>query len=290
VRNAVDHGIEPPDVREAAGKPREGRVTVEAERVRDRVEIVVSDDGRGIDPGEVREAAIDQGVLSPEAAHDMDRQALFDLLFRAGFTTTTEVTSVSGRGVGMDVVHRVVSDLDGDVSVESAPGEGTTVILSLPVTVAVTEVLFVESGTEQYGIPVSTVEQVSDPGPIVTEDGTELIERDPFVSPAAAAHDDERAADAAPGDGDGEDDAVERYPLVRLASAFDVPGETRDGGKVVWVRPGEDRLALHCDRVREAREVVVKPYEEFLAHVPGISGATMLGNGSVVNIIDVQSI
>ncbi len=277
VRNAVDHGIEPPGDREAAGKSPEGRITVRAERDRDRIEIAVSDDGRGIDPGEVREAAIDQGILSAEEAHDLDRTSLFGLLFRPGFTTTTEVTSVSGRGVGMDVVDRVVTDLDGEVTVESTPGEGTTVTLRLPVRVAVTEVLFVESGEEQYGIPVTAVEQVSDPGPVVVEDGVEMLEREPLAGSQGA--DDE--------DGDA---TRERYPLVRLAEAFAVPGDADPEGKVVWIRLGDQRLALLCDRVREAREVVVKPYEEFMARIPGVSGATMLGNGSVVNIIDVQSI
>jgi two-component system chemotaxis sensor kinase CheA len=278
VRNAVDHGIEPPADREAAGKSPEGRITIRAERDRDRIEITVSDDGRGIDPEEVREAAIDQGVLSPEEGRDMDRTSLFGLLFRPGFTTTTEVTSVSGRGVGMDVVDRVVTDLDGEVTVESTPGEGTTVTLRLPVRVAVTEVLFVESGEEQYGIPVTAVEQVSDPGPVVVEDGVEMLEREPL-------------AGSATGESDGHEDAGrERYPLVRLAEAFAVPGDADPEGKVVWIRLGDEQLALHCDRVREAREVVVKPYEEFMARIPGVSGATMLGNGSVVNIIDVQSI
>ncbi len=159
LRNAVDHGIESPDEREAAGKPREGTIKLRASSQRDHVTIAVSDDGGGIDPDAMRTKAIEEGVLSETEAETMLDEEAYGLIFHPGFSTATEVTDVSGRGVGMDVVHRTVEQLDGTVNVDSALGEGTTVELRFPVSVAIVNVLFVGVGDREYGIPIKNIDE-----------------------------------------------------------------------------------------------------------------------------------
>ncbi len=262
LRNAVDHGIAPPDEREAAGKDPTGSITLRAERERDRVKIQVIDDGQGVNHDAVRKKAVEKGILDEAKAQDLPDEEIAELIFHSGFSTTEEVTDVSGRGVGMDVVNDTVSRLDGSVSVESTEGEGTTVTLTLPVTVAIVKVLFVESGGEEYGIPIKTVDEISRMRPLKRVDGEEVVTYDDTV-----------------------------YPLVRLGDALDVPGETSNGdGMLVKIRDSERKVALHCDEVRGQEEVVVKPFEGILSGIPGLSGAAVLGEGDVVTILDVATL
>ena len=265
VRNAVDHGVESPEEREAADKDPTGTIELRARRERDRVVIEVEDDGRGLDVDGLREEAVEQGVVTETAAAAMADDDVYDLIFHSGFSTTEEVTDVSGRGVGMDVVASTVEDLNGDVVVDSEPGEGTTVRLTLPVTVAIADVLFVKSGDEEYGIPIKDVEDIGPVRGVETVDGREVVVR---------------------GDEEGSES-----PLVRLGETLDTPGTHRNGdGMLVSVRDDVRPVALHCDEVRGQQEVVVKPYEGVLGDVPGMSGATVLGEGDVVNILDVESL
>ncbi|SEV93572.1 chemotaxis protein CheA [Halobacterium jilantaiense] len=262
LRNAVDHGIEQPEVREENGKDPEGTITLSAERDRDRVLIQVRDDGAGIDHETMREKAVEKGVKSQEEVQEMSDDAVEDLVFHPGFSTNDEVTDVSGRGVGMDVVRDTVTRLDGSVSVDSVPGEGTTFTMTLPVTVAIVKVLFVESGGEEYGIPIKTVDEISRMKPVKRVDGEEVITYDETV-----------------------------YPLVRLGNALNVPGETKNGdGMLVRIRDSERQVAVHCDDVRGQEEVVVKPFEGILSGIPGLSGAAVLGEGDVVTILDVATL
>ncbi|MFC5970999.1 ATP-binding protein [Halomarina salina] len=292
VRNAVDHGIEPPEAREAVGKDPQGSVEVRAERARDGVVIEIEDDGRGIDVNAVRQRVVDNDMLSAEEAADLSPEELYPYVFEPGFSTAEEVTDVSGRGVGMDVVDRVTSDLGGSVTVESTPGEGTTVRLRLPITVAVAEVMFVQSGDERYGIPMTAVAEVEDPSVVATDEGERHVvagtvgERVPAGTDSVPA-----GTDSASADSDGESaDADARLPLVRLAEAFDTPGTHDETGVAVRLRPETRQAALYCDRVVETREVVIRPFEGALGEVPGLSGATLLGDGELVNIIDVATI
>jgi two-component system chemotaxis sensor kinase CheA len=260
VRNAVDHGIEPPDVRESAGKPREGTVELRAWRSRDRVTVEISDDGAGLDPDALREAAVERGLLGPEEAAGTSDDAARELVFEPGFTTAGEVTETSGRGVGMDVVASTVRELDGRVEIESTPGEGTTVRLELPVSVAIARTLFVEVGDEEFGVPVSAVEEVDRLTETRTVEGREVV----------------------PIDG-------ELYPLVRLGEALDVPGRV-EGGMLVRARSSVRQVALGVDAVAGQEEVVIKPFEGVLAGIPGLSGATVLGEGRVVPVLDVETL
>ncbi|MFW5938602.1 MAG: ATP-binding protein, partial [Halanaeroarchaeum sp.] len=262
VRNAVDHGIEPPEDREAADKDPEGTVTLRARRQRDQVVIEVEDDGRGLDPDRLREEAVEQGVISRDEADELRDEDTYELVFESGFSTTETVTDVSGRGVGMDVVSTTVDELDGAVTIESEPGEGTTVRMTLPVTVAISDVLFVRSGDEEFGVPLKAVEEI---------DGTDRVEAV-----------------------DGEEclvDGEESYPLVRLAERLETRGATRDGdGQLVKLRKDVRQIAIHCDEVRGQQEVVVRPFEGVLGDIPGLGGATVLGEGDVVHILDVNTL
>ncbi|MFB6141967.1 MAG: ATP-binding protein [Halorientalis sp.] len=257
VRNAVDHGLEDPDEREAAGKPRTGTVAVRAERDGESVTIEVEDDGAGIDPEQVRSAAVAEGVVDEETAEHLSKREVLDLLFHPGLSTREDVTETSGRGVGMDVVKQTVTGLSGSVEVESDPGEGTVVRLRIPVSVAVAEVLFVEAGGTRFALPADSIEHVGPAaGARVTDGG--LLE-------TGAATD----------------------RTVELATALgqaDAP--TGSDTAVVHVDTGEERLELRCDAVLERRDVVVTPYDDLLADIPELSGATTGSDGELIHVLD----
>jgi len=262
LRNSVDHGIESPEEREQAGKSRTGHITLRASRERDHVIIEVKDDGAGLDVDGIREKAIEKGVRSPEELDAMDDSAVYDLVFHPGFSTADEVTDTSGRGVGMDVVHDTVSQLDGSVSVDSEPGEGTTVSLRLPVTMAIVKVLFVKVGGEEYGVPIKNVDEITGTEEAKQVNGQEVIK-----------HNDEI------------------YPVIHLDDTFDIEGETANGdGMLVRIRESERQVALHCDSVNSQEEVVVKPLEGILSGTPGLSGTAVLGDGNIVHILDVVTL
>jgi two-component system chemotaxis sensor kinase CheA len=267
IRNSLDHGIEAPDERERNGKPREGQVTLRASRERDHVIIQVEDDGAGLDVEEIKRTAIENEVRSTEEIETMDDSAIYDLVFHPGFSTADEVTDTSGRGVGMDVVHDTVTQLDGSVNVESTPGEGTTVSLRLPVTMAIVKVLFVQVGEEEYGVPIKNVDEITRTDEIKQVNGQEVIK-----------HNDEI------------------YPVVDLGETFDVPGRAAAtdggtaGGMLVRIRESERQIALRCDSVNAQEEVVVKPLEGILRGTPGLSGSAVLGDGNIVHILDVVTV
>ena len=262
LRNSVDHGIESPEEREQVGKSRTGHITLRASRERDHVIIEVEDDGAGLDVDGIREKAIEKGVRSPEELDAMDDSAVYDLVFHPGFSTADEVTDTSGRGVGMDVVHDTVSQLDGSVSVDSEPGEGTTVSLRLPVTMAIVKVLFVKVGGEEYGVPIKNVDEITGTEEAKQVNGQEVIK-----------HNDEI------------------YPVIHLDDTFDIEGETANGdGMLVRIRESERQVALHCDSVNSQEEVVVKPLEGILSGTPGLSGTAVLGDGNIVHILDVVTL
>jgi len=262
LRNAVDHGIEPPAEREAAGKEPTGHITLRASRERDHVIIEVEDDGAGLDVAGIKNKAIEKGVRSPEELDAMDDSAIYDLVFHPGFSTADEVTDTSGRGVGMDVVHDTVTQLDGSVNVDSTVGEGTTVALRLPVTMAIVKVLFVEVGDEEYGVPIKNVDEITATSSVKQVNGTEVIKHNDDI-----------------------------YPVIHLDDTFDVPGDTANGdGMLVRIRESERQVALHCDSVNSQEEVVVKPLEGILSGTPGLSGTAVLGDGNIVHILDVVTL
>ncbi|WP_336001651.1 chemotaxis protein CheA [Halorientalis halophila] len=262
LRNSVDHGIEPPEERERRGKPRQGTVELRATRERDHVIIEVEDDGAGLDVESIREKAVEKGVRSEAELERMEEGDIYDLVFHPGFSTAEEVTDTSGRGVGMDVVHDTVTQLDGSVSVDSEIGEGTTVSLRLPVTMAIVKVLFVQVGDEQYGVPIKNIDEISQRNGTKVINGEDVVEHDGDI-----------------------------YPIVDIAKAFDVPDAKRNGdGMLVRIRESERQVALQCDAVTQQEEVVVKPLEGILSGTPGLSGTAVLGDGNIVHILDVVTL
>ena len=261
LRNAVDHGVEPPEEREKEGKDPTGNVSLTATRDRDHVNIEVADDGAGLDTEMLKEKAIEKGVKTESELERMEQSDIYDLVFHPGFSTAEEVTDVSGRGVGMDVVHNTVKQLDGTVNVDSELGEGTTVTLRLPVTVAIVKVMFIEVGGTEYGIPVKNIAEVTRATDIRMTNGDEIIN-----------HDDEI------------------YPILRLSDALDEPSSVNGDGMLLRIRGEHRKVALHCNKVIDQEEVVVKPLEGVLSGIPGLSGTAVLGDGDVVAVLDVVTL
>ncbi|QLH79360.1 chemotaxis protein CheA [Halosimplex rubrum] len=327
IRNALDHGIEAPAEREAAGKDPTGHVELRASRERDHVIIEVEDDGAGLDVEGIKRKAIEKGVRSSDEIEAMSDSAVYDLVFHPGFSTADEVTDTSGRGVGMDVVHDTVTQLDGSVSVDSTPGEGTTVSLRLPVTMAIVKVLFVEVGDEEYGVPLKNVDEITRTSAVKQINGNDVIKHNDDIYPVVdlaerfdvpgthatadaeggetAATDGGEPADAdgdavdATGDaaevasgpaGDGSAAAVAGAGSDAAAGAVDAAGAGGDEGMLVRIRESERQVALRCDAVNSQEEVVVKPLEGILSGTPGLSGTAVLGDGNIVHILDVVTL
>jgi len=261
LRNAVDHGVEPPEEREANGKAPTGSVSLTATRERDHVTIEVADDGAGLDKEVLKRKAIEKGVKTESELELMDDQEIYELIFHPGFSTADEVTDVSGRGVGMDVVHNTVKQLDGTVTVDSELGEGTVVRLRLPVTVAIVKVMFVEVGGTEYGIPVKNIAEVTRAKNISMTNNKEIIKHDDDI-----------------------------YPVLRLSDVLDEPSSVNGDGMLLRIRDGKRKVALHCDQVIDQEEVVVKPLEGVLSGIPGLSGTAVLGDGDVVAVLDVVTL
>ena len=312
LRNAVDHGIESPDEREAAGKPRSGSIELAAKRERDHVTIVVEDDGGGIEADALREKAVEEGVKAPGEVEAMSDAEARELVFHPGFSTNEEVTDVSGRGVGMDVVRTTVRDLDGSVSLDSTPGEGTRFEIKLPVTVAIVRVMFIEVGGVEYGVPIKNIAEVSRADGIDVANGGEVVRHDGDIYPVIRLGEAFGSAGAGGGpdgalaDGGGEGERSE--PSMRAANgasrerggegeaspdiAIEGHEAGRDGDDGMLLRINEETrpVALHCDDVLHQEEVVVKPLEGILSGTPGLSGTAVLGDGDVVSILDVETL
>ncbi len=291
LRNAVDHGIESPEEREAAGKDPTGRVRLTAERERDHVIIEVADDGDGLDPDKLREKAVDEGVKSREAVETMADDEVYDLVFHPGFSTAEEVTDVSGRGVGMDVVRTTARDLDGSVTVESDPGEGTTVRFRLPVTVAIVTVMFVDVGGTEYGIPIKSIAEVARANDVEEVHGDEIVRHEDDLYPVIRL--DERLADSgasAPANAGTGDTQIEPVTTGVNVETATTDGGVTDEGMLVRIREETRQVALHCDAVLDQEEVVVKPLDGPLSGTPGLSGTAVLGDGDVVAVLDVVSL
>ncbi len=260
LRNAVDHGIEPPHLRLLAGKPATGRITLMARRDRDRVILELADDGKGMDPARLREAAVTRGQLgADEAAALSDREALL-LACLPGVSTADQVTDVSGRGVGLDAVKRTVEAVGGALELDSAPGVGSRVLLRLPLTVAVQPVLLVRVGDEVLGLPIAKVHGAAQ----VSFGGLDRSRGGPIL----------------PYDG-------ELVPVHDLSALLGFPPDGRDDRAVVVAEAGEGRIGLAVDALLGQQEAVLKPLGAPLAAVPGLSAVTVLGNGRPVFILDV---
>jgi two-component system, chemotaxis family, sensor kinase CheA len=261
IRNCLDHGLELPDVRVKAGKPAAGTVKVDARQEGDQIVVTIADDGRGIDPDRVTAKAIERGLITAELARSMSRREVLDLIFRPGFSTVEVATNVSGRGVGMDVVRTNLKKLNGVVELESTVGKGTTVILRVPLTMAILPVLLVRVVDEVYGVPLRSVLEILrvPPTDIHRVEGREVL----------SLHD-------------------RTLPLIRLASVLEVPGEAPVGEmlRVVIIATGELRFALLVDSLLGQESTVIKPMESLLRDCASIAGATISGDGRVRLVLD----
>ncbi|HEY0835446.1 MAG TPA: chemotaxis protein CheA [Azospirillum sp.] len=258
IRNAVDHGLEPPEGRAAAGKPPSGRVRLTARHAGAEVQIIIADDGRGLDRERIRARAEEQGLAA--AGAKLSDAELFQFLFHPGFSTAREVTAVSGRGVGMDVVKRTIEGLRGTIDVATAPGQGTEVTLRLPLTLAIIDGLMVRVGGGRYVIPLSAVE--------------ECVE--------LTAADDARSRGRSLLNIRGE-----LVPFLRLRELFDAATPPALFQKVVIVASGDMRVGLVVDQIIGSHQTVIKSLSKLHADVGTFSGATILGDGTVALILDV---
>ncbi len=260
VRNAADHGIEMPDVRQAAGKNPEGTVRLRAFQQGGNIYIELSDDGKGLDKQRILNKAIERGLVAPDA--NLSEQEIYNLIFLPGFSTASEVTELSGRGVGMDVVRRNVEALQGSVSVRSVAGQGSTVTVRLPLTLAILDGLLVRLDQEVFIIPLlSVIESVS----VQAKDIRPIIGMGEVISLRG-----------------------EVVSLLRLHKLLGMPRASHDeNGLIVIVEDQGRRVALLVDELVGQQQVVIKNLESNFRKVPGVGGATILGDGRVALILDI---
>jgi two-component system chemotaxis sensor kinase CheA len=274
VRNAVDHALETPEERRAAGKPEVGLVSVACfERSNNQLELTISDDGRGVDAAAVAARA---GVPLPATP-----EALLDLLTRPGLSTKTEVTTTSGRGVGMDVVKRIaVEDLRGELSLATTPGKGTTFTLHIPLSITIVEAFSFVCGGETFVVPVSTVEEIRE------IDLTKTV-RGPDRRKSSRGEPDRRRAPRA-------SDMIERrgqaVPVLALDDLLGLPISDGSLRKAIIVRRNGELFAFTVDRMLGQQEVVVRPLEDALVQVTGVSGTTDLGDGRPTLVLDLAAL
>lgn len=265
VRNSVDHGIELPDERVAVGKEPEGCVTLSASQEGDHILLTISDDGKGMDANVLRNLAVERGLLERETADRLTDSECYNLIFAAGFSTKKEVSDVSGRGVGMDVVKTKITQLNGTVFVHSTPGEGSQVVIKVPLTLAIMPTLMVMQGKQAFAFPLVSVNEIFhlDLSRTNTVDGQEVvIVRDKAI------------------------------PLFYLKDLL-LPGfssSEQTEGHVVILTVGNQRIGCVVDQLIGQEEVVIKPLGKMLQGTPGMSGATITGDGRIALILDVPGL
>ena len=263
LRNALAHGLEVPEQRRAVGKPEEGNIRIAFSREGSEVVIKISDDGRGLDRDAIRRKAIDRGLLDRDA--QIPDHILYGFILESGFSTASEVSKIAGRGVGMDVVHSEIRQLGGSLHIDSEQGKGTVFTVRLPFTLAVTQAVFVQQGDTSFAVPIASVQGVS------------RIDRSELE--AQLASDEPHFTYA------GESYAI--HDLGRLLGQTATRAEGSIQVPLLLARSGDLRVAICVDDVIGSREIVVKPVGPQVSSVPGIFGATIMGDGRVIVILDV---
>ncbi len=264
LRNSVDHGLETTEERKAAGKPDTGRIDLEAYYQGDRIKIRVADDGRGLPKDRIIEKAIENGLI--ESSDGMTDNEIFKLIFAPGFSTAQEITDISGRGVGMDVVKRNIEKLRGTIEVKSEPGKGTEIIISLPLTLAIIDGMVVRVGDEEYIIPTASIKESLKPQ---KQDMSTVTERGEMINVRGSL-----------------------TPLVRLYELWNIEPNTIDPTEslVVIVENTGRRACVMVDELVGQQQIVIKNLGKHFGDVKGIAGATILGNGRVGLIVDVDGL
>ncbi len=263
IRNSIDHGIEMPEERKRAGKPQNGKIILNGYQKGNHVVIEVSDDGRGIDPEKVLNKAKEKGLVSKDAI--LTKQEIYELLFTPGFSTKDTVSETSGRGVGLDVVKNNISALSGMIDIESEPGKGTKFILTLPITLAIIQALFVGVQNRTFAIPLSSVLESL----VIQNKDIKTVEKKKVIQLREST-----------------------LPLLHLAEIFNLGAYNVNGDKffVVVVGLAEKRLGLMVDQLMGQQDIVIKPIGEVLKNIRGIAGATELGTNQTVLVLDVGAI
>jgi len=261
VRNSLDHGLEMPDVRERHGKPRKGTIRLEARQEGDQIVISIADDGAGIDPERVLRKAVEKGLVTAERGRHLVQREILDFIFLPGFSTVEKVSNLSGRGVGMDVVRSNLKRMNGSIQLESNVNKGTTVLLQLPLTLAILQVLLVQVSEEIYALPLRLVLETSR----VRKDEVHLVEGIEVLRLRG-----------------------ETLPLLRLRKMFATGADVNGSGgeNVVVLTIGEKRVALMVDRLIGQESTVIKPLGSYLHNCVSIAGATVGGDGLVRLVLD----
>ena len=265
VRNAVDHGIEEPAEREKNGKARAGRVVLSAEQEGDHILLAISDDGKGMDPNALRAKAVEKGLLDKDAAERLTDLECYNLIFAPGFSTKTEISDISGRGVGMDVVKTKITQLNGTVNVFSNKGQGSKIVIKVPLTLAIMPTLMVMLGDQAFAFPLVNVNEIFhlDLSRTNVVDGQEVV----VVR----------------------DKALPLFYLKRWLVKDAAYDEQQQEGHVVILSVGTQRIGFVVDQLVGQEEVVIKPLGKMLQGTPGMSGATITGDGRIALILDVPS-
>lgn len=267
VRNSVDHGVETPDVREAAGKPREGTVILAAQQEGDHILLSITDDGAGMDPEILRNKVIEKGLMDADSASRLDDKGCFDLIFMPGLTTKQKITDVSGRGVGMDVVKTKISQLNGTIDIDSELGKGTVLKIKVPLTLAILPTLMVQLGSRKFALPLSNVSEIFELSSKKTRvvDGKEVVMNRGKAPPVFHL----------------------RKWLLNGSADLEPTGESP---QVIMVQVANSFVGLVVDQVIGQEEVVIKPLGALLHGLPGMAGSTITGDGNIAIILDVQGL
>ncbi len=260
IRNAIDHGIESPDERKAAGKPEASRLRLAASQKGNHVVIEIADDGRGIDPEVIRRKAVKKGLVSAKA--ELTRDDIYDLVFMPGFSTRDEVSELSGRGVGMDVVKNNIASMSGMIEIDSEVGRGTRLTITLPITLAIIKALIVQIAGKTYAVPINSVLETL----MIDKSAIRTIERKEVIELRQST-----------------------LPLLRLAEIFGLSSQQDRGGRcfVAVVGLAEKRIGLVVDDLLGQQDVVIKSLGSTLSFVEGIAGAADLGNQKTILVLDV---
>jgi two-component system chemotaxis sensor kinase CheA len=259
IRNAVNHGIESPGVRIQAGKSQKGHIRLSARREQDNVIIELTDDGAGINVGRVKAKAIEKGLITPETAETFTTDQAIEMLFQPGFSTADRISDISGRGVGLDVVKRSIEALNGTIRVDTTAGKGSRFELVLPPTMAIFDVMIVRINKKRFGIPISSIVEVAN----FRRDATHRIGKGEAI--------------------------LLREEVLQILRLDEMAGASQECEILVVVQYQKRKCCIPVDMVEGKQEVVVKPLSSFIGVTRGVSGVTILGDGAIIPVLDVNS-
>ncbi|MGK0289723.1 MAG: two-component system chemotaxis sensor kinase CheA, partial [bacterium] len=262
IRNSCDHGIETPEKRIAAGKPETGTIILKATHLGSAIEIAIIDDGAGINTERVRKLAVEKGMITAEEAEKLDAKTVNNFIFKPGFSTVETVSDLSGRGVGMDVVLTNIQKIQGTVDVDSEPGNGSSVRLTLPLTLAVIDALIISTEGQKFAIPLDAVKETME----VKESTLQHLKQKEAI-----------------------DVRGKIIGVTQLTHLLELGTKERDPERVwsiVFIQAGGLEIGIAVDDLHTQQEIVVKPLQGYLTNIPGIKGSTILGSGEVVLILE----